>query len=142
MRKLAVTLLLTASVLAASTPQQPNPTAPSTRAMEARLRAIYAATDWKTDPNKTAERATYLRKLLVSNRLTPDQQLVVYSQLASELLRGGDPQGSLNVLTSWEALVHTQSQTLPPDLLHTLHEQRALAFLRLGEQQNCLNMHG
>ena len=39
-------------------------------AMEARLRSIFAANDWKADPNKPTERARYLAGLVASGRLS------------------------------------------------------------------------
>ena len=109
----------------------------SNRAMEARLRAIYAATDPRGDPTKQAQRVRYFEGLVRSGKLSPEQGRMVYPQLANELLRAGDPTGALAALGTWETL---PGLTVPE--LHDVHSIRALAFLRLGEQENCLQMHG
>ena len=109
---------------------------PANRAMEARLRSIFAATDWKADPNKPRERAHYLAALVASKRLTPDQLKVVLPELATERLRGGDARGALESLSTLEPLA-----TANPQAEQDFHELRALAYLRLGEQENCQAMH-
>ncbi len=137
---LKAVFLLTAAMAVPhmSSPENAGPaTAPSTQAVEARLRAIYAATDWKADPTKCAKRAAYFKLLLGSGKLTTEQQRVVYPQLAHELLSAGDPNASLAALTAYAAL-----PGFTPAEQQSLHESRALAWLRLGEQENCLQMHG
>ncbi len=135
----AATYLATALVFllrAAVAPPAADP-APANQAMEARLRAIYRSSDWKSDPTKPAQRAAYFQALLRSGKLTPDQQRIVYPQLCNELLRAGDPNGSLAALADYEKVPH-----LTPAEVHDLHSIRAIAFLRLGEQENCLTVHG
>lgn len=105
--------------------------------MEARLRAIFAARDWKADPSKPAERAAYFHRLLASGQLTAEQERMVYPELAGELVRAGDPNGSLDAIAAWERV-----PGLTAAEIHELHSARAIAFLRLGEQENCLQMHG
>ncbi|HTR68234.1 MAG TPA: hypothetical protein VMH85_20810, partial [Terriglobales bacterium] len=61
-------ILLVLSLAAVAGPQENHTSgfyrAASTAKMEARLRQIYADTDWKADPNKPAERTKYYRALL------------------------------------------------------------------------------
>lgn len=128
-------LLLLGGVAAAQAPLGSVPS--STLAMEARVRGLFAAMDWRSDPSKPAERAAYFQRLLASGQLTADQQRIVYPQLAGELLRMGDPEASLRALDAYEKV-----PGLTPMELHELHSQRAIASLRLGEQENCLQMHG
>ncbi len=109
-------------------------TLPSNVAMEARLRSIFAATDWKADPNKPGQRAHYLHEVLQTGKLSVDQQKLVLPELANEALRAGDPRGALEALRLLEPLAAGNEQDL--------HELRALAYLRLGEQENCQAMHG
>jgi hypothetical protein len=109
----------------------------SNTAMEARLRTIFAANDWKADPNKPAERARYLAALVAGGRLNVEQRKVVLPELAIERLRAGDPRGALETLTALEPLVNGN-----PDGEQALHELRGLAYMRLGEQENCQVMHG
>ena len=110
------------------------------QAMGQRLRAIYRGTDWKADPNKTAERASYYDRLLREQRLSPANELIVRQQLAQEQLRSGNAEAALKALEPMDALA---AQTHAPaaaqrELLHL----RALAYLRLGETENCLAHHG
>ena len=110
--------------------------------MEARLRAIYAATDWKADPNKPVERAAYLNKVLASGQLSREQLMVVYPELTFEQLRAGDARAALKTLDGMDHWMHGVGVQPPPAAEVQFHELRALAFLRLGEQENCLAMHG
>ena len=107
--------------------------------MKARLRAIFAATDWKADPNKPAERARYLSNLLASGKLTPAQQHIVYPELSFEQLRAGDTRAALATLVGFEHLLQSSPSASDEQ---QLHELRSIAYLRLGEQENCLAMHG
>ena len=116
--------------------------AASTAAMEVRLRAIYRENDWRGDPNKTAERAAYLKAALQSGKLTAEQRKFVYPQIANELLKSGDAEGAVNTLieyASWVASAHVQASA---EVEQNTHELKALAYLRLGEQENCVAMHG
>jgi len=112
-------------------------TPPANAAMEARLRSIFAASDWKADPSKPAERARYLAGLAAGGRLSTDQRKLVLPELANEQLRSGDPRGALETLTGLEALANGN-----PAGEQALHELRGLAYMRLGEQENCQVMHG
>lgn len=114
----------------------------SNRAMETRLRAIYAGTDWKADPNKPVERAAYLKKVLGSGQLRPEQLMIVYPELTSEQLKAGDARGPLTTLAGMDRWMHSAGMQPPPAAEVQLRQLRALASLRLGEQENCLLMHG
>jgi hypothetical protein len=132
-----VRILLSAVIVPALLAAPTATDTPSTNAaMETRLRSIFAATDWKADPNKPGERAHYLAALVKSGRLSVEQQKLVLPELANERLRAGDSRGALQALTSLEPLV-TGNQEGEQEL----HELRALAYLRLGEQENCQAMH-
>jgi len=111
-------------------------TSSANTAMEARLRSIFAANDWKADPNKPAERARYLGTLVASGRLSVEQRKLVLPELANERLRAGDPRGALEALTSLEPLIAGNREGE-----QEFHELRALAYMRLGEQENCQTLH-
>lgn len=107
--------------------------------MEARLRQIYAQNDWKADPNKPAERTKYYRSLLAQH-LTPAQEITVRMELGKELLRAGDSAGSVDELEQIGKFIHTQNLQLPPEAERDWHKSLAIAYLRLGEQENCNDM--
>jgi FG-GAP-like repeat/ASPIC and UnbV len=112
-----------------------------TARMEARLRKIYAQTDWKADPNKPAERVRYYRALLEQN-LTPAQQVTVRMEIGKELLRSGDSAASVDELEQLGQFCREKEIQLPPDIEKEWRESLAIAYLRLGEQENCNDMHG
>jgi hypothetical protein len=119
---------------------QPIYQAPGTRKMAALLQSIYEATDWRLDPSKPAQRATYYRQLLTKN-LSPPDDAVVRLQLAKELLYSGDSEASISTLEDLRKAWAPRSP-LPPDFARQVGEWLAISYLRLGEQENCANMHG
>jgi hypothetical protein len=121
--------------------QQADYQSPGTRKMAALLRKIYDETDWKADPNKPAQRATYYRELL-SHGLAIEQEIPVRIELGNELLRSGDSAGAVATFEEVVKLGQDRGLHFPEELNRSLHENLALAYLRLGEQDNCLDMHG
>jgi hypothetical protein len=122
-----------------TSPATPPYQAASTRKMAELLKSIYAATDWRLDPSKPAQRVAYYQQKL-SQKLSPPDDAVVRLQLAKEQLYVGDSEASIATLEdlrkAWAA------RPLPPDFTRQVGEWLAISYLRLGEQQNCANMHG
>ncbi len=112
-----------------------------TRKMAALLLKIYNETDWRADPNKPAERARYYRALL-DRGLPIDQEIPVRIELGNELLRSGDSAGAVSAFEGVVKLGKDRGLHFPEELNRSLHENLAIAYLRLGEQDNCLAMHG
>ena len=108
--------------------------------MGQRLKAIFDSNDWRSDPNKPAERARYYAQLLPTLTKIGDRTTVSL-ELANEQLRVGDSPASVatleNLLQEWQ----TANLNPPAVIQEQLHRELALAYLRLGEQQNCLAMH-
>ncbi len=139
MRLFRFTLTI-ATVLASAASAQAPTTPDSNVTMGQRLRSIYRSTDWQRDPNKTAERAAYYDRMLREHTLPPADELAVQQQLATEQLRTGDVEAALKALDRTFTLapqVH-----LPPQAMRDLLHLRAIAYLRLGETENCLAHHG
>lgn len=115
--------------------------APSTKKMGELLTKIYRESDWKADPNKSAERVVYYRAL-VRKGLKPADEVLVTSQIAEEQLRAGDNAGSVATLEGLRSRKDLQEieEARPYD--RQLHLQLAVAYLRLGEQENCTATHG
>jgi hypothetical protein len=116
--------------------------AASTQRMAEHLRATFAATDWKVDPNKPDIRVQYYSQLLAARRLSLEDDTVVREQLAREMLYAGDNEGGVRELEEVRRRWQRANRTMAPTQLHELGSWLALAYLRLGEQQNCATMHG
>ena len=69
---------------------QSDPRAASTRRMAELLERIYSEQDFRTDPNKAAERAAYYRDLLSKGKLDLRTELRARNELAENLLVAGD----------------------------------------------------
>ena len=108
------------------------------QAMGQRLRQIFAANDWKADPNKTGERVIYYQRLLKQPLRLPDRVSVAL-ELANEQLRTGDSTGSVATLEELEKQLAGAS--VPEAVWVRLHRELAIAWLRVGEQQNCVSNH-
>jgi hypothetical protein len=119
--------------------------AESTKKMAALLQRIYRDSDWKTDPTRQAQRAIYYQSLLTNHLSFPDEA-TIRQQLAIELLGAGNSEAAIKDLEALRTLSVQQQQAgrqpLPPVAEKQLGEWLGLAYLRLGEQQNCMQNHG
>ncbi len=117
-----------------------DPRAESTKKMAALLASIYQSQDWKADPNKPAERADYYRKLLeqpvdVSKEVRARYEMAIYR------LQAGDSLGAVEAIETLRARGKERGIVFKPDFDQQIIELEALAYLRSGEQQNCLANH-
>jgi hypothetical protein len=103
----------------------PLPHGEGARRMGKRLRAIFDSSDWKADPSKPFERIVYY-EVLLSRKLPLRDEMAVRMELGNEQMRAGRSERAVETL---EALV----KLMEPHL--------AEAYLRLGEQENCIGMH-
>ncbi len=87
---------------------------PGTKKMAELLRKIYRESDWKSDPNKPAERAVYY-KFLLTKDLNPNDEVLARKTLASELLRAGDSEGAVNALLELRKVCAQKGIKLPPE---------------------------
>lgn len=115
--------------------------AASTKKMAGLLRKTYSEQDWKVDPNKDAERADYLRAQLEEK---PDirSELKIREALAENLLRAGDSAGAIEQLEKIRKVASEKQIVLAPYFEKLVRDTLAIAYLRLGEQENCLMSHG
>ncbi len=137
-----VACLAQAAARDGSLPAAPAYQAESTRKMAALLDKIYAEQDWKTDPNKPAERAQYYREILEQRKLDAATEFRVREAFAEELLQAGDSRAAVAQLLTAQKLATEQHLPLKPEALQQLHTRVGLAYLRMGEQENCLLHHG
>jgi hypothetical protein len=112
-----------------------------TKKMAALLRRIYAQSDWKADPDKTALRVAYYHSLL-RNLSSPEQEVTVRLEMGKELLRTGESEEALHTLEDLAKSCQERGVHLPDEMDRQLHLYIALSYLRLGEQENCSAMHG
>ena len=112
-----------------------------TKKMAALLEKIYRESDWKSDPNKPAERAVYYHTLL-SKGLSFAQEIVVRQEMGAELLRAGESAQAVQAFEDLRRMAAEKKEHLPPAAERSLGEWLAIAYLRLGEQENCQQMHG
>jgi hypothetical protein len=115
--------------------------AASTRKMAELLRKTYAEQDWKSDPNKDAERAKYLKAELAAG---PEirTELKLRKALAESLLKAGDSAGAVEQLEELRRVCREKGIVLKPDFEREVRSTLAIAYLRLGEQENCVLNHG
>ncbi len=135
-------LVLSAIPISTSAPTDIPPyQSPGTKKMAALLVKIYNEEDWQTDPNKDAVRAKYFQKQLDSNP-TYEKEIQIRKAIADCLLRAGDSAGSVEQLEKIRSLSREKGTLLNPDFEKQVRDALGISYLRLGEQENCIAMHG
>lgn len=117
-----------------------DPRTASTRTMADLLSRIYREQDWKTDPSKAAERVVYYRRLL-ERPLDLRKQLQARLDLAEHLLVAGDSAASARELELLCSVIEQNGAKVPESFERERAEMLAMAYLRSGEQKNCLADH-
>jgi hypothetical protein len=118
----------------------PLPRGEGARRMGERLRKIYGAYDWKSDPNKPFERITYLQVIL-SRPLSLRDEITVRMQLANEQLRAGRSEQAIDTMETLVGHIQPHLNEVPREMQSAIHQLLALSYLRFGEQENCVGMH-
>ena len=121
-------------------PTPPLPHGEGARRMGARLRAIFDANDWKADPSKPFERIPYYQALL-THQLSFPNEIAVRIELGNEQLRAGFSDRAIETLEALVTRIDAHLADVPRPIQAQVHQELALAYLRRGEQQNCLGMH-
>jgi hypothetical protein len=140
-------LLLALATLAFTLAAKPRPAgdapyqSPGTKKMAALLEQIFHEQDWTTDPNKAAERASHLREDLANNPSLRDE-IKIREVLAENLLKAGDSAGAVEQLEKIRTICKNDGIILAPAFDKLVRDNLATAYLRLGEQENCLHYHG
>ncbi len=109
--------------------------------MAALLEKIYQEHDWKWDPNKPGQRIKFYKQQLAGHLPVADE-LKLRQALGDEMLRAGDSEGAVQTLEEARAVAQRNGISLSLADEHQLTESLAIAYLRLGEQENCLHYHG
>lgn len=131
----ALVLVLLAFAALAAAPYQ----YPGTRRMAERLDAIWRAQDWQTDPYKNKERIEQIRLFVAGNDGDP-RQWDARLRLASELLELGESAEAVKELETARTLARAKG-AYSSSYEMKLRDLLGLAYLRLGEQENCLLNH-
>ena len=113
-----------------------------TKRMADRLRTAFAAMDWKVDPSKPAERVKYYSEMLSGKQLSLVDDTTVREQLAREMLYAGDAESAIRQLEEVRHRWERAHVTMPAAGVKDLGQWLAIAYMRLGEQENCAGMHG
>jgi FG-GAP-like repeat/ASPIC and UnbV len=110
------------------------------RLMGKQLKAIFDGFDWRADPSKPFERIPYYQALL-THRLSLADQMLVRMELGNEQLRAGFSSRAVDTLEDLVKLIAPHLDEIPRPIQAQIHQELALAYLRLGEQENCIGMH-
>jgi hypothetical protein len=144
MRKTLLALLLVVSAVPSGvthSADSPPYQSPGTRKMAALLVKIYNDQDWKTDPSKDAIRAQYFQSMLDAKPAF-DKELLIRKAIADTLLRAGDTAKAVEQLENIRSLSSEKNIPLGSKFEKEVRDALAISYLRLGEQENCLAMHG
>jgi len=110
------------------------------RRMGERLHAIFAGNDWRADPAKPFERIPYY-EMLLTHKLRLADDMMVRMELGNEEMRAGFASRAIDTLEDLVKEVNANLDNVPIPIQAQVHQELALAYLRLGEQENCLGMH-
>jgi hypothetical protein len=131
-------LLLTLLACGEDAPRVPSGTA----TMAARLAALHAAADPARDGYLSDKRVEMFRERLQRPGLSPAERVQMRVQLASELTTSGVPRAAVVELEAVLAETDGSEATVSDSMRVEVQELLALAWLRLGEQENCIAHHG
>ena len=108
--------------------------------MAALLQQIRREADPMRNPFRSTEQVPQLRKFIgVTTDL--EKLLELKQQLALQLLQMGDPEASLQENENIEALMREHNIPMNAATLPQMLTAKAICYLRMGEQENCLNNH-
>ena len=113
---------------------------PGVRKMAERLQRIVQAEDPMSNSFRNRERAAILEEA-VNKEKEPGLVWEKLPRLAEEQLNAGKPLAALESLRRFDELTVALKEGLGPRQQQMLLHLRAVCYLRLGEQQNCLTNH-
>ncbi|GIV62631.1 MAG: hypothetical protein KatS3mg044_1497 [Rhodothermaceae bacterium] len=128
-------------VLAPGCHRPPDVPAESTRRMAQRLDAIAARTEADPRRNVHANRARVRQLRAMPVPADPMQRARYLFELGRELLRAGDNEAAVDTLEAVRAVLDNLGDGVPPAIRLGVLDELAIAYLRLGEAENCLDGH-
>ncbi|HMC82182.1 MAG TPA: VCBS repeat-containing protein, partial [Candidatus Polarisedimenticolia bacterium] len=108
--------------------------------MAALLDRLVRGADPMDNPFLSAERAEATR-IALKTMTEPQQRLEWEGKLATELLNAGKTEEAIQELLRLKEYMAQQGMQAGPKARHFLSRYLAIAYLRLGEQQNCIFNH-
>ncbi len=118
----------------------PLPHGEGARRMGERLREKFDGFDWRADPSKPFTRIAYYQMLLTRKLSLPDE-LAVRMELGNEQMRAGRSERAVETLEELVKRIEPCLDKVPLSIQTQIHQELALAYLRLGEQENCIGIH-
>ena len=118
----------------------PLPHGEGARKMGERLHRIFDGNDWRADPAKPFERIPYYQMVLTRKMRLADE-IILRMELGNEQMRAGYTSRSVETLEDLLKKVNENLGKVPVSVQAQVHQELALAYLRLGEQENCIGMH-
>jgi hypothetical protein len=118
----------------------PGTPAPSTRRMAERLQELYE----KADPRSAAYHSEKLASALyqrMTNATELNEQFRLQFSLAIQQINAARPDAALNTFSALERMIAQTGGQLDQRTVAELRIRKAIAFFRLGEQENCLATH-
>jgi len=125
---------------ATAAPGPPIPRPPGTERMARRLALLADNLPVMDDPFRNRERVAELRSLEPPD--DPAEWRRAELRLAVELLRAGESEAAAERFAAVLAAMAEAPSSSPPGLAPRVRSLLAVAYLRLGEQENCLMHHG
>ena len=155
-RRSLIALLALAAITACSAPGAPegqgapggpaaaadpaDPRGPGTLRMAERLQELLRDPHPESNIFRNVERVAYLRAHLAESP-DPETFLELQPRLAEELINAGRPEEALVELDRLRQFAEKHYGVLPKEPLTILRRASAVAWLRVGEQENCLARH-
>jgi hypothetical protein len=112
----------------------------STRKMAALIQQIYREADPLRNPFRATDRIPLLRAQEKAQK-DPARRFGIKMQMADAILQTGDTDGARRAYEENEAFLKEYNMPPNDELKVTLLTQKALCYLRAGEQANCLLNH-
>jgi hypothetical protein len=122
-------------------PLAPGNPAPSTRKMAAELARMQVEADPAVVSFLSARRATEFEKAYAET-LDVRRKLGLGLELGMQQLNAGRPDFALETFSRLNTMASEAGGRLGQGTLDSLRRYRAISFLRLGEQENCIGAHG
>jgi hypothetical protein len=113
---------------------------PGTRKMADRLQRIIRTEDPMSNLFRNRERAAILEAAIEQEK-NPGLVWEKLPKLADEQLRAGRPLAALDSYRKFDELTAALKQRMDSRQVKLLMHEKAICYLRLGEQQNCLTNH-